>query len=57
MVELIACAIALFIVHGIPYLISRENRKEQERRNADEFMRKSFGENYKEKMERWERGE
>jgi len=55
--ELIACAIALFIVHGIPYLISRENRKEQERRNADEFMRKSFGENYKEKMERWERGE
>ena len=57
MVKLIACAIALFIVYGIPYLMDSKNRKEQQRKNVDEFMRKSFGEDYKEKMERWERGE
>lgn len=56
MVEFIACAIALFIVHGIPYLMDSGNRKEQERRNADEFMRKSFGEDYKEKMDKWSKG-
>ena len=34
-----------------------KEQKIQERKNIDEFMRKSFGENYKEKMKRWERGE
>lgn len=57
MVNLIFCAIALFIVQGIPYLIDSKNRKEQESKNADEFMRKSFGEDYKEKMVGWSKGE
>ena len=33
MIELIACAIALFIVHGIPYIISsKEEAKKREER-------------------------
>lgn len=57
MANLIFCAIALFIIHGIPYLIDSKNRKEQERKNADEFMRKSFGADYKKKMIGWSKGE
>lgn len=33
MVNLIFCAITLFIVHSIPYLIDSKNRKEQESKN------------------------
>ena len=57
MIELISCLVAFGIVFGIPYMISRKEQKIQERKNIDEFVRKSFGENYKEKMKRWERGE
>ena len=57
MIELISCLVAFGIVFGIPYMISRKEQKIQERKNIDEFMRKNFGENYKEKMKRWERGE
>lgn len=48
--------IGVSIVYGILYIIYRNKRKEQDRRNADEFMRKSFGEDYKEKMDKWSKG-
>ena len=54
--KLIGCAIALFVVYGIPYLMDGKNRKECERRNADEFMKKGFSDDYKEKMDRWSKG-
>lgn len=57
MVELISDTIALIIVLGIPYLISKKNEKIEAEKNAEEFMKKHFGGDYKEKMERWERGE
>lgn len=57
MIEFISYLVAFGIVFGIPYMISRKEQKIQERKNIDEFVRKSFGENYKEKMKRWERGE
>lgn len=57
MVEFISDTIALIIVLGIPYLISKKNEKIEAEKNAEEFMKKHFGGDYKEKMERWERGE
>ena len=53
MAELIGCVVGFIVVFGIPYLIDRGNRKYQEKINADEFMRKGFGEDYQEKMNKW----
>lgn len=52
MIEFISYLVAFGIVFGIPYMISRKEQKIQERKNIDEFMRKSFGENYKRENEK-----
>lgn len=43
MVKLISCIIALFIVHGIPYMIDKGNEKQREANLEEEFRKR---ENY-----------
>lgn len=52
MVEFISDTIALIIVFGIPYLISKTNEKKEAEKNAEEFMKKHFGEDYKDRINR-----
>ena len=52
MIELISCLIAFGIVFGIPYLIDKKNEKIEAKKNAEEFMKKHFGEDYKNRINR-----
>ncbi len=47
-----AYLIAFIIVFGIPYLISKNNEKIEAEKNAEEFMKKHFGEDYKNRINR-----
>lgn len=50
--ELIGTILAFIIVFGIPYLINKGKEQDDAERSANEFMKKHFGENYKDKMNR-----
>lgn len=52
MVEFISDTIVLIIVFGISYLISKKNEKIEAEKNAEEFMKKHFGEDYKDRINR-----
>lgn len=50
--ELIGCIVAFIIVFGIPYLISKKNERIEAEKNAEEFMKKHFGVDYKDRINR-----
>lgn len=50
--ELIGSIVAFIIVYGIPYLISKKNERIEVEKNAEEFMKKHFGEDYKDRINR-----
>lgn len=50
--ELISCLIGFGIYLWLSSL-GCKNGKNQDKNNIDEFMKKSFGEDYKEKMSKW----
>lgn len=52
MAQIIGSIIAFIIVFGIPYLIGKKNEKIEAEKNADEFMKKHFGEDYKDRINR-----
>lgn len=52
MIEFISYLVAFIIVFGIPYLISKKNKKIEAEKNAEEFMKKHFGEDYKDRINR-----
>lgn len=52
MAQLIGFLVAFVIVFGIPYLIDKKNEKIEAEKNAEEFMKKHFGENYKDRINR-----
>ena len=47
-----AYLIAFIIVFGIPYLISKKNEKIEVEKSTEEFMKKRFGEDYKDRINR-----
>lgn len=52
MAQAIGSIIAFIIVFGIPYLIDKKNERIETEKNAEEFMKKHFGENYKDRINR-----
>ena len=52
MAQAIGSIVAFIIVFGIPYLISKKNEKIEAEKNAEEFMKKHFGEDYKDRINR-----
>ena len=46
MAQLIGYLVAFIIVFGIPYLIDKKNEKIEKEKNAEEFMKKHFGEDW-----------
>ena len=52
MVQTIGWLIAFGIVYGIPYLRDKKNEKIEAEKNTEEFMKKHFGEDYKDKLNR-----
>lgn len=52
MTQLIATIIAFIIVFGSPYLIDKKNKRIEAEKNAEEFMKKHFGEDYKDRINR-----
>lgn len=52
MVQAIGSIVAFIIVFGIPYLISKKNERIEAEKNAEEFMKKHFGEDYKDRINR-----
>lgn len=52
MIEFISYLVAFGIVFGIPYLIDKKNERIEAGKNAEEFMKKHFGEDYKDRINR-----
>lgn len=52
MARLIGCLIVFIVVFGIPYLIDKKNEKIEAEKNTEEFMKKHFGEDYKDRINR-----
>ncbi len=52
MIQSVSYLIAFIIVFGIPYLIDKKNEKIETERNAEEFMKKHFGDDYKDRINR-----
>lgn len=50
--ELIGTILGFIIVFGIPYLMDKENERIEAEKNAEEFMKKHFGEDYKDRINR-----
>lgn len=44
--------IVFIIVFGIPYLTNKKNERIEAEQNAEEFMKKHFGEDYKDRINR-----
>ena len=54
--EVIGTILAFIIVFGIPYLIDKKNEKIEAEKNVEEFMKKHFGEDYKDRINRRQKG-
>lgn len=52
MTGLLGFLVAFIIVFGIPYLINKKNESIEAEKNAEEFMKKHFGEDYKDRINR-----
>lgn len=52
MADLIGVLVGLGVVFGIPYLMDKKNERIEAERNAEEFMKKHFGEDYKDRISR-----
>lgn len=52
MAEFIGCLVVFILVYGIPWMIHKNNENIEAKRNAEEFMEKHFGKNYKDKLNR-----
>lgn len=52
MAQAIGSIVAFIIVFGIPYLISKKNERIEVEKNAEEFMKKHFGEDYNDRINR-----
>lgn len=52
MAEFIGYLVAFILVYGIPWMIHKNNENIEAKRNAEEFMEKHFGKNYKDKLNR-----
>lgn len=50
MTQLIGYLVTFIIIFGIPYLIDKKNERMDAERNAEEFMKKHFGEDYKDRI-------
>lgn len=57
MIQSVSYLIAFIIVFGIPYLIDKKNEKIETERNAEEFMKKHFGDDYKDRINRRQKGD
>ena len=52
MAQAIGSIVAFIIVFGIPYLIGKKNERIEAEKNAEEFMKKHFGEDYNDRINR-----
>ena len=48
--EKVVCSIVILIVFVLVYWSNKKSEQTEAEKNADEFMKKHFGENYKDKF-------